>query len=217
MPPLELHPRLPQELREKILTYVVEDEIIGLEYVSNGKIITDINYDYQSSNLKKLMDDEDARDQLQHLIYERGILDLERSVEWKIGRDRGLASGQTILRAKLRHFRRIRVSLHLPQEHIGKLFDNINYLGFTSNQPNSVVGEGHWLVSTARVQRTHFPLSQQSVVEIVVKPYHANLKWKPLQTFRVLPNTARDEDAQKWYAQELKDVLIYGEPPYLFE
>ena len=113
MPPLELHPRLPQELREKILTYVVEDEIIGLEYVSNGKIITDINYDYQSSNLKKLMDDEDARDQLQHLIYERGILDLERSVEWKIGRDRGLASGQTILRAKLRHFRRIRSSRYI--------------------------------------------------------------------------------------------------------
>lgn len=211
MPSLELLPKLPQELRDKILTYVVEDEIVGLEFVNQGSTITDIIFKY-TEILENLMKDEDMRTQLQHLIYEHAILDIETYVVGKIGRDEGVS--RDILKIKLRHFRRLRLWSHVPLEHIGELFDNINYLGFTSNQPNSVIGEGHWIVSTARVQRTHFSLTQQAVVEVFVKPSSRNSDWKPIQTFRVLPDAARDEDAQKWYAQELKDVLIYGEPQW---
>ena len=65
-------------------------------------------------------------------------------------------------------------------------------------------------------ERTSLSL-KHAVVEAVVKPHDATPKWKPMHTFRVLPDAARDEDAQKWYAQELKDVLIYGEPQWLDE
>jgi hypothetical protein len=204
MPSLELHPKLPQELRDKILTYVVEDEVIGLEVVRDKVVITDIKYNY-SRNLKKLMKDKDIRAQLQPLIYEHALLDLERTVVWRIGRFGCDDQNSPIF--KLRHFRRLKSWLHMPQKHIGKLFDNITYLRLVSSSTKNVIEEGHWAVLMARMEKTRFPLSQHAVVEVVVEPYYQSSNWKAIPPFRVLPDAARDEEARKWYAKELKDAM----------
>lgn len=206
MPSLALHPKLPQELRDKIFAYVLRNEFIGLEVVNYGNAITGINYWYHSSFLKKLMHDEDVRDQIQHLVYEHAILEVERSVVWKIGRDEGVG-GQSIPKMKLRHFRLVNVLLHLPQKYVGELLDSINYLSLVSAPTKSVVGEGHYVVLVARVAKMHFRLAPQAVVEVAMEPYWEPGDWNPIQTFRVLPNVARDEDARKWYAQELKGAM----------
>ena len=96
---LELHPKLPQELRDKILAYIVQDEIIGLEVNNTYIVITNIKYKY-SRNLRRLMDDEDVRDQLQHLIYEHAILDLTSDAGSIVMSDRGMS--QNYLKTELR-------------------------------------------------------------------------------------------------------------------
>lgn len=46
MASLKLHPRLPQELQDKILAYTISDETIEVEIVERGDEVTKVNLFY---------------------------------------------------------------------------------------------------------------------------------------------------------------------------